>query len=133
MQGQQAQGKPMVREVHQGDAADQGERRARANAQRDLHKSLDRICIRGHAHHQLARVELVQVAIRKGLDFHEDGFTQIPRNLLTYVHRGDATAHGGRRVQDGDADHHEGSRDDHLQVLLIDTLVNDTLHQARDG
>ena len=132
-QRHQRQRQARVSVVHQHHAAEHDQRRARPDAQRDLHQSLEDVRVAGQSHHQLTGLHAVEVAEGKGLDRDEQRLAQIARHPLTHLNRVDVVADGEDRIEGRDDKHQQEGPPHHLHVAGNDALIDDTLHQSRDG
>ncbi len=118
---------------HQDQAADHQQRRARADAQRDLHQPLHGRSVTAEPHEQVARGEPVKIAVGKGLDFEKDGFAQVASDAFADCDGKVVVADGEDRAHRRDRQHDERSLQHDSAILRRDAGVNQMLKQAWDG
>jgi hypothetical protein len=87
----------------------------------------------GEADEQLPRLEPVQVTEGEGLNLANHCFAQVAGDALADLHGEQVVGDGEGRAQGGDGEHDQGGVEDDGLVVRGDTLIDDSLDQARDG
>ena len=67
------------------------------------------------------------------MNLEKECFSDIPCCALANLDRVVVVPERKKHLQDGQAQHDDRRSGDHLHIILVDALVNDTLDQARDG
>lgn len=96
-------------------------------------RRLDNGGIAAQPHHQLAGVEFIEVAVRESLNAHKQRFAQVARDAFTGQNRKIIVTERKQSACNRNAKHDRGSFVDNLVISGMDAIVNNPLHQARDG
>ena len=122
-----------ARRDHQDEAAEHEERRAGPDAKGDLRQSLDGAHVAREPDQQLPGPLPVEVSEGVALDPDEERLAQVASNALADAHREDVVGDRDDRAHRGDAEHRQRRLHDDGAVVLRNALVDDALHEPRDG
>ena len=75
---------------------------------------------------------MVQIPKGELLDLADNLAPQVSAHGLGDSHRKHRVGNGKQGAEDGRTEHQQGSAQDHLHILLCDSLVDDPLGQARN-